>query len=39
MSKILFFTTQTVIPADGVSKKVFGQVNAMRNLGHQVHFM
>lgn len=39
MSKVLFFTTQTIIPADGVSKKVFGQVYAMRNLGHEVHFM
>lgn len=39
MSKILFYTPQLIIPADGVSKKVFGQVQALKNIGNEVAFI
>lgn len=39
MSKILFYTPQLIIPADGVSKKVFGQVQALKNIGNEVTFI
>lgn len=39
MSKILFYTHQSIIPADGASKKVFGQVQALKNIGNEVVFI